>query len=95
MKIHKYLQKIKNKQIQLLNKAYLRDHRCERTNMASNGKYLRCQHVMGIVHMSTVSKVMGINMEKKMSDKQVMHKWSLMIKNKHGCQIHSIYRYYY
>ena len=26
----------------LLNKAYLRDHRCERTNVATNVKYFEC-----------------------------------------------------
>ena len=45
-------------------------------------------------HMCTVSKIIGINTENNMFAKQGIHKCSLMIKNKYGCQMHSIYAYY-
>ena len=34
--------------------------------------------------MCTVSQVIGINTENKMSAKQRIHEWSLMMKNKYG-----------
>ena len=57
----------------------------EAVNLAFHGHY---------THVCTVSKVVGINTENKMSAKQGIHKWSLMIKNKYGCQMHSTYAYY-
>ena len=40
-------------------------------------------------HVCTVSKVTGMNTEKDMSAKQGIHNWSLMIKNKYGCELHN------
>ena len=45
---------------------------------------------MGIIHVCTVSKVIAINTENKMSAQQGIHKLSLVIKNKYGGQLHSI-----
>ena len=46
-------------------------------------------------HVCIVSKVIGINTRKQnMSGKQGINKCSLIIKNKYGCQTHSIYAYY-
>ena len=44
-------------------------------------------------HLCTVSKYICKNKKTKrnMSAKQITHKCSLMIKNKYGCQMHSIY----
>ena len=62
---------------------YLWDHRCERTNMAYKYKMFEA--------VCTVSKVIGINTENKLRSKEYMS--LLMIKNKYGCQMHSIYSY--
>ena len=47
---------------------------------------------MGIIHIYTVSKV--ICLKKNVSAKQGIHTFLLIIKNKYGCQIHSMYAYY-
>ena len=44
-------------------------------------KYLRLSHFMGIIHVCSVVEAIGINKENKMSTKQEIHKWSLMINN--------------
>ena len=54
----------------------------------TNVKYEALLDFMGIIHMCIVFKTIGMNAENK-SAKQVIHKWSLMIKNKYGCQMYS------
>ena len=56
----------------------------EAVNLTLHGHY---------TYVCTVSKVVGINTENKTSAKQGIHKCSL-IKNKYGCQMHSIDAYY-
>ena len=56
-------------------------------------KYLRLSTLHGhYTHVCTVSKVVGIHTE-KMSAKQLIHKWLVMIKNKYGCFMHNTYVY--
>ena len=58
--------------------------------MAYKLKYLTLptEDFHGITHMCTASKVVGIKTENKtMPAKQGKHKWSLLIKNKYGCQM--------
>ena len=80
----------------LLDKEYLRDHRCKRKNIIYKCKIFEAvslTHHGHYTHVDTVSKIIGINTE-NISAKQGIHMWSLIINNKYSCQMHSIYASY-
>ena len=60
---------------------------CDRTNMAYTCKIFG--HYGHYTQVCTVFKVTGMNTEKNMYVYQIIHKWSLMIKNNYGHQMHS------
>ena len=87
---------VKKNQIWLPNKEYLRDHTCERTNIIyTNVKYFGLSKLHGdYTHVYSVQSHWNAYTKQNMSAKQVIHKWSLMIKNKCGCQIHNMDTYF-
>ena len=64
------------KQIWLPNKEYVRDHRCERTNVAYKCKIFEAvtlRHHGHYTYVCTVLKMFAINAKNKMSTKQGIH----------------------
>ena len=78
----------------LSDKEHLNDHRCERTDIAAEWKYLllllNTELVLYIdTYVSIISKVFGIKKEKEICQPNREYMWSEMWKNIYGCWMHS------